>query len=58
MDHYCPSVANTIGEGNSRYFLQFLVWSTVSLLYTSISTVKFLFVDEFADYLSSVQITR
>ena len=46
MDHYCPSVANTIGVGNSRYFVQFLSSTFIGLVYVFSFKVRYVVVGE------------
>lgn len=33
MDHHCPWVGNCVGHKNHKFFLLFLIWSTVGLSY-------------------------
>lgn len=36
MDHHCPWIANCAGYGNYRYFVTFLVWTTIGTAYLAV----------------------
>ena len=35
MDHHCPWVGNCVGHNNHKYFIQFLIYTTLGNIFAS-----------------------
>ena len=37
MDHHCPWVGNCVGHNNHKFFVQFLIYTTLGCLYSAVT---------------------